>query len=113
MRPTGEQFRSAGTGRYASSSYGVSSVLIVSWRATGASESRRPIGGDSQPFLRGSGSEPGNLRPGFGPDSEPSSFLLVLKSDIVPPWRYRLTVRTEPSQGLNTGSIPVSATKFS
>ena len=28
-------------------------------------------------------------------------------------WRYRLTVRTEPSQGLNTGSIPVSATKFS
>ncbi len=27
------------------------------------------------------------------------------------PWRYRLTVRTEPSQGLNTGSIPVSATK--
>ena len=25
-------------------------------------------------------------------------------------WRYRLTVRTEPSQGLNTGSIPVSAT---
>lgn len=26
-------------------------------------------------------------------------------------WRYRLTVRTEPSQGLNTGSIPVSATK--
>ena len=26
------------------------------------------------------------------------------------PWRYRLTVRTEPSQGLNTGSIPVSAT---
>ena len=25
--------------------------------------------------------------------------------------RYRLTVRTEPSQGLNTGSIPVSATK--
>ena len=24
--------------------------------------------------------------------------------------RYRLTVRTEPSQGLNTGSIPVSAT---
>src|SRR5713226_5697830 len=28
-------------------------------------------------------------------------------------WRYRLTVRTEPSQGSNTGSIPVSATKFS
>ena len=28
-------------------------------------------------------------------------------------WRYRLTVRTEPSQGLNTGSIPVSATMFS
>ncbi len=27
--------------------------------------------------------------------------------------RYRLTVRTEPSQGLNTGSIPVSATKES
>ena len=27
--------------------------------------------------------------------------------------RYRLTVRTEPSQGLNTGSIPVSATMFS
>jgi hypothetical protein len=27
--------------------------------------------------------------------------------------RYRLTVRTEPSQGLNTGSIPVSATTFS
>ena len=27
-------------------------------------------------------------------------------------WRYRLTVRTEPSQGLNTGSIPVSATMF-
>ena len=26
--------------------------------------------------------------------------------------RYRLTVRTEPSQGLNTGSIPVSATKL-
>ena len=26
------------------------------------------------------------------------------------PRRYRLTVRTEPSQGLNTGSIPVSAT---
>src|SRR5260370_10962809 len=26
-------------------------------------------------------------------------------------WRYRLTVRTEPSQGLNTGSTPVSATK--
>ena len=25
-------------------------------------------------------------------------------------WRYRLTVRTEPSQGSNTGSIPVSAT---
>src|SRR5207244_11634335 len=25
--------------------------------------------------------------------------------------RYRLTVRTEPSQGLNTGSIPLSATK--
>ena len=25
-------------------------------------------------------------------------------------WRYRLMVRTEPSQGLNTGSIPVSAT---
>jgi hypothetical protein len=25
--------------------------------------------------------------------------------------RYRLTVRTEPSQGSNTGSIPVSATK--
>ena len=29
------------------------------------------------------------------------------------PRRYRLTVRTEPSQGLNTGSIPVSATMFS
>ena len=29
------------------------------------------------------------------------------------PWRYRLTVRTEPSQGLNTGSIPVSATILS
>src|SRR5712664_1698365 len=29
------------------------------------------------------------------------------------PWRYRLTVRTEPSQGLNTGSIPVSATNSS
>src|SRR5580692_9089085 len=28
-------------------------------------------------------------------------------------WRYRLTVRTEPSQGLNTGSIPVSATNSS
>src|SRR6266567_1460267 len=28
-------------------------------------------------------------------------------------WRYRLTVRTEPSQGLNTGSIPVSATTLS
>jgi hypothetical protein len=27
--------------------------------------------------------------------------------------RYRLTVRTEPSQGLNTGSIPVSATNSS
>ena len=27
-------------------------------------------------------------------------------------WRYRLTVRTEPSQGLNRGSIPLSATKF-
>jgi hypothetical protein len=27
-------------------------------------------------------------------------------------WRYRLTVRTEPSQGLNTGSIPVSATNY-
>ena len=27
--------------------------------------------------------------------------------------RYRLTVRTEPSQGSNTGSIPVSATMFS
>src|SRR5271154_6119578 len=27
-------------------------------------------------------------------------------------WRYRLTVRTEPSQGLNTGSIPVSATNL-
>ena len=26
--------------------------------------------------------------------------------------RYRLTVRTEPSQGLNTGSIPVSATNI-
>jgi hypothetical protein len=26
------------------------------------------------------------------------------------PRRYRLTVRTEPSQGLNQGSIPVSAT---
>jgi RNA polymerase sigma-70 factor, ECF subfamily len=26
------------------------------------------------------------------------------------PWRYRLMVRTEPSQGLNTGSTPVSAT---
>jgi hypothetical protein len=26
-------------------------------------------------------------------------------------WRYRLTVRTEPSQGLNTRSIPVSATE--
>ena len=25
-------------------------------------------------------------------------------------WRYRLTVRTEPSQGLNRGSIPLSAT---
>ena len=32
---------------------------------------------------------------------------------FLPPWRYRLTVRTEPSQGLNTGSIPVSATKLS
>ena len=29
------------------------------------------------------------------------------------PRRYRLTVRTEPSQGLNTGSIPVSATNSS
>src|SRR5207249_4238516 len=28
------------------------------------------------------------------------------------PRRYRLTVRTEPSQGLNTGSIPVSATNL-
>jgi hypothetical protein len=27
-------------------------------------------------------------------------------------WRYRLTVRTEPSQGLNTGSTPVSATNL-
>ena len=27
-------------------------------------------------------------------------------------WRYRLTVRTEPSQGSNTGSIPVSATNY-
>ena len=25
-------------------------------------------------------------------------------------WPYRLTVRTEPSQGSNTGSIPVKAT---
>ena len=32
-------------------------------------------------------------------------------TEILHPWRYRLTVRTEPSQGLNTGSIPVSATK--
>src|ERR1035437_1848440 len=29
------------------------------------------------------------------------------------PWRYRLMVRTEPSQGLNTGSTPVSATNSS
>jgi hypothetical protein len=28
-------------------------------------------------------------------------------------WRYRLRVRTRPSQGLNTGSNPVSATMFS
>ena len=27
-------------------------------------------------------------------------------------WRYRLTVRTEPSQGLNTSSILVSATRY-
>ena len=27
-------------------------------------------------------------------------------------WRYRLTVRTEPSQGSNTGSIPVKATNI-
>src|ERR1700684_132092 len=35
------------------------------------------------------------------------------RMEIVRQWRYRLTVRTEPSQGLNTGSIPVSATMFS
>ena len=34
-------------------------------------------------------------------------------TSIMRKWRYRLTVRTEPSQGLNTGSIPVSATIFS
>ena len=34
-------------------------------------------------------------------------------SDRIELRRYRLTVRTEPSQGLNTGSIPVSATMFS
>ena len=28
------------------------------------------------------------------------------------PWRYRLRVRTEPSQGSNTGSNPVSATTY-
>jgi hypothetical protein len=30
--------------------------------------------------------------------------------NVVVLWRYRLTVRTEPSQGLNRGSIPLSAT---
>jgi hypothetical protein len=37
----------------------------------------------------------------------------VLVEWKTPIWRYRLTVRTEPSQGLNTGSIPVSATNSS
>gem|GEM_PF-4150770 len=30
---------------------------------------------------------------------------------VIQTWPYRLTVRTEPSQGSNTGSIPVKATQ--
>ena len=39
-------------------------------------------------------------------------FGIIMKSFLRNPreWRYRLTVRTEPSQGLNRGSIPLSAT---
>src|ERR1019366_6865145 len=52
-------------------------------------------------------------------DDEPSAHCILIMARreaacgfgrMKAPWRYRLTVRTEPSQGLNTGSIPVSAT---
>src|ERR1700681_2794757 len=52
-----------------------------------------------------------------GTQARPAAFVLYYRAGSMlqcqsTPWRYRLTVRTEPSQGLNTGSIPVSATKY-
>jgi hypothetical protein len=41
-----------------------------------------------------------------------NNFQFLAKNVIFFKWPYRLTVRTEPSQGLNRGSIPRRVTLF-
>ena len=62
---------------------------------------RRRFPSRVQPSLIGSGT--------IEPDQALSSWKLEFRTCQCF-WPYRLTVRTEPSQGSNTGSIPVKAT---